>query len=246
MRLTDHVCLVGSGSNGMHLTDAYDCNVYLIDGGDELAVVDTGSGMGVEQILGVVEQHGYRKEQIASIILTHAHADHAGGARKMAELTGAKVIAPAVAADYIEWGDEAAIQLAAAKRAGIYPEDYRFTACPISTVVKEGDQIRVGRHVLDVIESPGHCAGHACYCMRADGRVYLFAGDAVFYGGRILVQYIDDCNVKQYGDSLMKLKDLQVDVLLPGHELVVLKNGQRHIDLAVQTLATLGMPRSLF
>lgn len=246
MKLTKDVYLVGSGALGMNLTDPFDCNIFLLDGGDELAIIDSGSGMGIDEILQNVEKNGFSLDQLTYLILTHAHADHAGGAKQLVDRIGVKVIAPRIAADYLERGDELAINLEIAKKAGIYPPDYRFQACEVNQVVQEGDEIRVGKHVLQVIETPGHCAGHVCYFMKTDEKVYLFAGDVVFFGGRISVQYINDCNVLEYGNSIMKLKDLQVDCLLPGHELVVLKQGQKHIDKAIQTLSTLGMPTSLF
>ena len=45
MQLTvDIVHLVGSGQSGFSLTDPLDCHVYLLDGGSELALIDTGVG----------------------------------------------------------------------------------------------------------------------------------------------------------------------------------------------------------
>ena len=55
MRLSSRVHLVGPGAMGFELTDPFDCHVYLIDGGDELALVDAGAGMGAEAILANVQ-----------------------------------------------------------------------------------------------------------------------------------------------------------------------------------------------
>ena len=59
MKLLDGVHLVGSGSLGFGLTDDYDCHVYLLDGGDELALVDVGAGMGAEQIIEGFTKNSY-------------------------------------------------------------------------------------------------------------------------------------------------------------------------------------------
>jgi len=59
MKLTEHVYLVGSGHLGFDLTDPYDCNIYLIDGGEELAIVDGGSGPGVPQVQEQIKSHGF-------------------------------------------------------------------------------------------------------------------------------------------------------------------------------------------
>ncbi len=88
MRLTNHVYLVGSGSEGFRMTDDLDCHVYLIDGGSELAVVDAGSGMGVPQIVQNIRKDGCDLERVVHLLLTHAHMDHVGGARRLRAALG--------------------------------------------------------------------------------------------------------------------------------------------------------------
>jgi len=83
MRLTARIFLVGSGYNGFAMTDPYDCHVFLIDGKDELAILDVGAGMGVPEIVENIRYDGFDPGQIRHMILSHAHGDHAGGAAKM-------------------------------------------------------------------------------------------------------------------------------------------------------------------
>ena len=59
MRLAERIYLVGSGSFGFDLTDPYDCHVYLLDGGTELALIDVGAGMGAEAIVENVRRDGF-------------------------------------------------------------------------------------------------------------------------------------------------------------------------------------------
>ena len=80
MKLTDRVFLVGSGKCGFSITNDFDCHTYLIDGGSELALIDTGAGLQTERILAHVEADGFDPTRIGHLLLTHAHADHAGGA----------------------------------------------------------------------------------------------------------------------------------------------------------------------
>ena len=88
MKLSERVHLVGSGSNGFDLTDAYDCHVYLINGGDELALIDVGAGMGAEAILANVRKDGLDPKRIKHVVLTHGHGDHAGGTARVRRLLG--------------------------------------------------------------------------------------------------------------------------------------------------------------
>jgi len=60
-----------------------------------------------------------------------------------------------------------------------------------------------------------------------------------------LIQNIYDCNLQDYIESIKKLAKLDVDVFLPGHGCFSLKNGKRHIDLAVGAIKNLGVPPNL-
>src|SRR5439155_22513275 len=83
VQLAERIHLVGSGSFGFDLTDPYDCHVYLLDGGSELALVDVGAGMGAERVVANVEPAGFGPQRITQLLCTHAHGDHAGGAARM-------------------------------------------------------------------------------------------------------------------------------------------------------------------
>ena len=79
MKILDDVYLVGSGQMGV--SHPFDCHVYLIDGGDELALVDSGAGVEVKLLLANLRRDGLDREKIGKILLTHHHADHSGDAR---------------------------------------------------------------------------------------------------------------------------------------------------------------------
>jgi glyoxylase-like metal-dependent hydrolase (beta-lactamase superfamily II) len=244
VKLTERVYLVGSGLMGLSLTDPFDCHVYLLDGGEELALIDAGAGLGQEQILRLVQEDGLDPARVAHIILTHQHADHAGGAAGLRAATGGRVYLSAQSAHYLREGDEEGISLAIAKRAGFYPPDYRYGACPVDVELREGDTIAIGDLQLQAIETPGHCDGHLSFQMRAGGRTYLFAGDAIFHNGQILLQNIPDCHIGKYAASIQKLRGRAIDVLLPGHLSPVLARGQVHIDMAGDTFERILIPRN--
>ena len=44
MRLTHDICLVGGGNFGFGLSAPLDCHIYVIDGRQEVAIVDAGMG----------------------------------------------------------------------------------------------------------------------------------------------------------------------------------------------------------
>lgn len=238
MRLTERVYLVGSGGMGFSMTDPSDCHVYLLDGGSELALIDVGVGLGTADILANVEAHGFDPASICHIILTHTHADHGGGARHMRAAVGTepKVYLHKDSADFLRTGNEEAISLPSAKEIGLYPSDYRFDSCPVDVELQEGQRLQIGDLELEVLDTPGHCMGHASFVMRHNGLTYFFGGDLVFFGGRIVLQNTYDCDLQAHIESLMKVAALEVDIFLPGHVSIALKDGQRHIDAAVRYL----------
>jgi len=246
MKLADRVYLVGSGSQGFDLTDAYDCHVYLVDGGDEMALIDVGAGMGADAILQNVRRDGLDPSLIKHLILTHGHGDHAGGAARMRQLLrDPAVYASGAIADSLRKGDEEAVSLDVAKRAGIYPTDYRLEPCPVDHELEESATIQVGDLGLLVLDTPGHCDGHVSLVLDMGPERLLFAGDVVFFGGKILLQSIRDCRLDAQISSLRKLRGLSVTALLPGHLTFSLTDGQRHIERANLALDRLLIPEQM-
>lgn len=247
MNLTPHIHLVGSGGMGFDLTDSHDCHVYLVDGGREAALIDAGAGYSADEILDQARAARVESERIRFLLLTHGHADHAGGARALCErLPHLTVIASPQVAEWLRAGDERAISLDMGKKAGFYPEDYRFDPCPVAREVHEGETVMVGDVRLEVIETPGHSRGHVCFRGAIDGRMTLFAGDLIFYGGQISLQNIWDCEIPAYAGSMKKLDGAGIDVLLPGHLAVTLRAGQRHIDAANSLFERVYVPKAIF
>ena len=243
MQLAERVHLVGSGSFGFGLTDAYDCHIYLLDGGSELGLIDVGAGMGAAQVVENVRGAGFDPGTIGQIVCTHAHGDHAGGAARMrALLPGATLALSSYGADLIRRGDELGTSLGVAKAAGIYPADYELEPCPVDRVLADGDQVTVGDLRLECIATPGHADGHLSLLLEYDGRRSLFAGDLVFHGGTILLQNTHDCRLDELSASLRKLRGLGLDALLPGHFTPSLRDGQRHIERANRVLDQLLIP----
>jgi hydroxyacylglutathione hydrolase len=231
MRLTEHVRLVASGAAGFDLTDPLDCHVYLVEGTRSAALIDAGAGR--EPILPTPDY----------LLLTHGHADHAGGAADLAQ-RGLRVFAGPPADRWIATGDEHLISLDVARAGGTYPEDYTFTPCPTVEPIADGTRIDLGGVTLQAIATPGHADGHTCYLLEAPGYRALFSGDCVFTGGRISLQNLHDCRIPEYARSLTRLAALEIDMLFPGHHEVSLSRANRHLTAARDVLARGLLPHS--
>ena len=246
MQLTEHVYLIGSGNMGFNLTDVFDCHIYLIDGGDELAIIDAGAGMGVPDIVRHIQAHGFELSRVRHLILSHAHGDHAGGANRLRmALDQPTIYMHKDCATFLREGDEQAFSLPGAREAGIYPADYQLEACPVDVDIQEDDHIQIGQLQLRVIDTPGHSIGHTSFLMQAAGKRILFGSDLVFFGGEILLQNIWDCDLQAQVTSLQKFRDAQIDVLLPGHLAFSLQHGQRHLDAALKAVDALQAPPNM-
>ncbi|MFF4017961.1 MBL fold metallo-hydrolase [Streptomyces sp. NPDC001843] len=240
MRLTEHVTLVASGAAGFDLTDPLDCHVYLVRGSLRSVLIDAGSGRSADAVLrnaGTEPGH---------LLLTHGHADHAGGAAALAErLPGLRVLAGAPAAEWIAAGDETALSVDKGRAAGVYPADYAFPPCPRVEPLEDGAEIDLGGEVVvRAVATPGHADGHLCYHLRTPGYQALFSGDCVFSGGRISLQNLHDCRVPAYAASLTLLAALDIDALFPGHHEISLARAGRHLAAARDTVARGLLPRS--
>lgn len=245
MRIEPGLYLVGSGNMGFNLTDAFDCNLYLFDSGEGYVLFDAGTGMGMDQIWQVCVEDGLEPERIAHLFLTHAHGDHGGGAAHVRDRTAVTIYAGADTARIVSAGDEAAVSLPAARAAGVYPPDYRYRACAVDRILAPGNVVSIGALSVEMIPTPGHSHDHCSYLVTRGEQRYLVAGDAIFHGGRIVLQHTWDCSVPQSIASIQHLATVDFEALLPGHLSFSLKNGKRHIHTACAIIDKLGCPPAL-
>ena len=236
--VVDGVWMVASGTDETALTDPHDCHCYLVWDGEGGFLVDAGTGLGAAQWLrnvGEVCDPG----RLAGLLLTHYHADHAGGARAARE-AGLAVFGHPATAEALATADEERTQLARARDAGVYPSDYRLSTAEIQPL-QGGTRLESGGVVLEVIDAPGHCDGHQVFRLETAGGV-LLSGDCLFSGGRVSLQAIPDCRLVEYARTVTTLADRAPDVLLPGHGDLVLGGAAEAVHRAAAAFARLVPP----
>jgi glyoxylase-like metal-dependent hydrolase (beta-lactamase superfamily II) len=236
MKILDDIYAVGGGKYGIGISSELDCNVYLIDGGEELALIDAGVGAETERIIENVVKESLNKTKISKLILTHAHLDHAGGTARLKEILNLEVYISEKEAVYLETGDEYAIGLVAAKKSGIYPKDYKLHPVKVDHCLNGGESIKVGKYNLRVIPTPGHSKGSICLSLIGNGKRILFSGDTIFMGGLICLLNLPDSSLGDYKEGIKNLENLSVDSLIPSHYGFSLNYGQLHINMAADAL----------
>lgn len=242
MQLTDRIHLVASGAYGFELTHPSDCHVYLIDGGAEAALIDAGAGLDVAGLTARIGASGVAPERVSRVFVTHAHADHAGGAGPLHETLGLEVCASPEVASILRAGDEVRASVDVGKAQGSYDPSYHYASTVVGRELRDGDRLPVGDLAVEVIETPGHATGHLSFLVHGAGRTDLFTGDTLLFGGEIILQDTWDCDLRTHLDSLRRLGEHRFDGLFPGHLTFSLARGRRHLDRALAAMDRGGIP----
>lgn len=163
-------------------------NSYRLQSRDGAVVIDPGP---------LVEEHLQRlatEGPVVLTLLTHGHPDHAEGARRFHQLTGAPVRAqdPALCLD----------------------------ADPLTS---DDADLDVPGLALRVLPTPGHTADSVSFLVPDPGRPGVLTGDTVLGRGTTVVAHPDG-RLGPYLESLARLRDLSAQVcpgrrllVLPGH-----------------------------
>lgn len=225
------------------LSDEFDCHIYLLDGGREKVLIDAGMGRKTEAVLDIVRSHGFSPSQVSLILVTHAHADHAGGAKALSEATGATVAASPYEADLVEHGAEEELGLLQAKKMGVFPEDYQFPHCKVGLRLEDNQELEVGDLRVKVLLTPGHTPGSVCFYVELPEGPAIFTGDTIFYEGVPGLLNIDQSDPKELRRSIKRLAELPVEGFYPAHGLFMVRNGKSQLELAATKLECLFFPR---
>jgi glyoxylase-like metal-dependent hydrolase (beta-lactamase superfamily II) len=241
LKIAKDIYLVAGGD--IRLSNKADCHVYLVDGGEKKCLIDAGVGLEPELIIQNIREDGFDpRSDIDFICITHAHSDHGGGAGYMRDATGAQVIAPKGEAEFIErGGGDLDFGLKVTKESGVYPKGYKYKHTRVNRVIGHNSQIKVGKYTLRAIQVPGHSHGIAGYLIEERPRSF-FSGDIVFIDGTVGFGNWPGCNLDNYRNNIKRLAGLNVTALFPGHFMWTLKEGQSHLDRAIENFKGAWLP----
>jgi glyoxylase-like metal-dependent hydrolase (beta-lactamase superfamily II) len=217
---------------GIHLLAHAYVNMYLIEDGDGVTVVDTAFPDTWPHLLSALGAIGRTPEDVRAVVLTHGHFDHVGSAARAARELGVLVhVHP----------DDA--------RIARHPYSYRRERTPFAYPLRYGRAIPVVAAMaaagalrvegvdavsdivagpLDVpgrpvaIPTPGHTDGHVA--LHLPDRDALITGDALVtldpYTGRTGCRIVAGAATADSPRALRSLADLEATdarIVLPGH-----------------------------
>lgn len=190
--------------------------MWAIEHDDGYAVVD--AGLSIRNAVTALSDAGFNGSP-SHILLTHGHADHTGGARKLIEKWSAPVVTSQEEAPYVT-GEKRYLQAASGVRQRAVLQAFSLLGTlegpdiSVDGVVEEGD-VLAG---LEVLSLPGHTPGQIGFLHREDRVVVV--GDSVFnffgVSGNDPFPGID-LDLRMARESLARLAELDVDLLLPSH-----------------------------
>ncbi|MDV2979800.1 MBL fold metallo-hydrolase [Pseudarthrobacter oxydans] len=130
-----------------------DNNVWIVGNDEECVIIDS-----PHDAAAIINQ--VRSRKVKAILLTHAHNDHIGAAREVADAVGAPIYLNPE--DLVLWEQ-------------VYPDAHP------DRELADGDVFEVGGATLKAIHTPGHSPGSTCFYLESEGTV--FTGDTLFNGG---------------------------------------------------------------
>ncbi len=217
-------------------------NVYFLEG-DEPTLIDAGPS--TQEAYHTLKERlaalKYTIKDIKKIILTHWHLDHSGLAKRIANESGAKIYIHRLDNEKV---NEKALDVLVEnfglvkeyfKESGLSNEfansffgyidmlfkNYLETFC-CANLLDGGEELEIGGKIFYVIHTPGHTIGHISLYDKE--KKLLFSGDHILkhitpnpvmdlvnkkkYGFKSLISYVD---------TLSKMRDMDVKLVLPGH-----------------------------
>ncbi len=209
-------------------------NVYLVALEEGYLLIDCGmeTKPAFEALSGAMAERGIAWTEIRRIVLTHMHPDHMGLARRLLELTGAKLAMHEAEARHLRmvtsserrfpWIDLVYSQAGVPKGLEVKMDEHflevrkNFHDLTPDLLFSGGEEIPTAIGPLQVLWTSGHSPGHICLYARE--RKVLFSGDQILENITPNIAWQPDRDMLgEFLESLERLALLDVELILPSH-----------------------------
>lgn len=219
-KVTEDVCYI-PGQDGF-MPDAH---AYVLGNpsSQDLSIIDAGFvGKGNYKIQSILKE-GIELSAIKRIIMTHTHLDHIGCLAEIRkDLPWTEIWAHHLEADLLEQGDDRAVygmnmfRTLCQVQFGLKPGAFTLK---VDRKLDGGETLDLGGMAWEVVHIPGHSMGSIGLYHRA--AKILIPGDVAYADHAIGRFDLYGANPSELKKSLIRLSELEVDILLPGHNQIV-------------------------
>jgi glyoxylase-like metal-dependent hydrolase (beta-lactamase superfamily II) len=202
-----------------------DSHIYLVGKptSQDLSLIDVGLIGKGDYKINTIKNLGIPLEDIKRIIMTHTHMDHIGCLAEIQEqLPWAELWMHTMEAEPLEQGDERAVygmdmfRSMCEMQYGLKPGSFKFK---VDRKLQDGEHLEIGGMSWEILHIPGHSQGSIGLYDRSTKT--LIPGDVVYADYAIGRFDLHGANGQELKDSLMRLAELEVEILLPGHNRIV-------------------------
>jgi hydroxyacylglutathione hydrolase len=198
-----------------------DSHVYVIGEPDseDLSIIDAGLMGKGDYKLSSIDYLGIDFKSIKRVIMTHTHLDHIGCLAEILErIPWAELWVHEAEAGPLEAGDERIVygmemfKSMCMTQYNLKPGSFRFQ---VDRRLSGGEDLELGGISWEVMHIPGHSPGSIGLYDRQ--RKILIPGDVVYADYAIGRFDLHGASGAEHKESLFRLGELEVDILLPGH-----------------------------
>jgi len=204
------------------------CNVYLVFFESEWLLIDIGYQDTVDEIVEIIRQIDFPLAKCKTLIATHADVDHVQGLARMKQLVKAPVTAHPAAVPPLQQGD----RLVTFAHIAAQDIDLEMPSVEVEHQVNDGDRIELGELSLEVWHTPGHTNSQLSFRLGD----LLFSADNIYRDGCVgAIDAHHGSNLPDFIRSLQRIRDSDVQWLLPSHGPIFRKDNQQ-LDAAIARL----------
>lgn len=223
MQILPDVYLVNGYPYGQHQ------NGYVVRLGDTYVMVDSGDleHPTFDLVLTNCTRWGISVNDISTLLVTHAHFDHASHAAAL-QRRGLSIVTNRAGAEALVTGDDRTVG---------YSVNGVFEPCKVDQIVTDGEELVIGGTSILCYEVPGHADSCVVYEIQLHGERLWFVGDMFLTG--LNWESVELCwtggpdyDAPTYIESLRRLAHIPCDHVFPGHGPAAIGGGQRLVSMA--------------
>lgn len=201
-------------AGNLYYVGTYDLASYLIVTPEGNILINTGLANSLPLIKNNIRQLGFKYKDIKILTLTQAHYDHMGAMADIKKETGARLYVDEKDANELKSGGKTDYEMG----------KYGVTFKPVQPdfVLKNNDQIKLGKTVLTLLHHPGHTRGSCSFIFETrEGNkkhtVLIANLPSIIIDGKFSEVLTYKSIQKDYAETFEAMKKLDFDLWVSSH-----------------------------